>query len=249
MRDISKNIRQLRTQKGMTQDELADVLFVTRQTVSNYETGKSRPDVDMLISIAAALDTDVNTVIYGVLKEKKEHKVTRKFIIMFSVVIVLAVLLIIAETIIKQEKYMFTGMTYLYFLRLTVYPIVMFLVGWFVMQGLGLLLKFEPLSQKWTLYVRRGLLVLTLCVIIVLLPQAAFFAVCAVEQIIQTVKERIDPTAGIIGLERTMSKIPVLSYLFSTIVLPVCLRFKTAFALLGAALWIFGFPKKKGISR
>ena len=57
MRDISKNIKQLRIKKGMTQDELAEVLFVTRQTVSNYETGKSHPDVDMLVSIAAALWT------------------------------------------------------------------------------------------------------------------------------------------------------------------------------------------------
>ena len=45
MRDIGKNIRQLRTAKNMTQDELAEKLFVTRQTVSNYEPGKSRPDV------------------------------------------------------------------------------------------------------------------------------------------------------------------------------------------------------------
>ena len=45
MRDIGKNIRLLRQQKIMTQDELAEALFVTRQTVSNYETGRSRPDV------------------------------------------------------------------------------------------------------------------------------------------------------------------------------------------------------------
>ena len=41
MRDIGKNIRTLREKKGMTQEELAQALFVTRQTVSNYETGVS----------------------------------------------------------------------------------------------------------------------------------------------------------------------------------------------------------------
>ena len=41
MRDIGKNIRTLRERKGMTQEELAQALFVTRQTVSNYETGLS----------------------------------------------------------------------------------------------------------------------------------------------------------------------------------------------------------------
>ena len=65
MRDIGKNIRQLRIQKNMTQDELAQKLFVTRQTVSNYETGKSKPDVEMLERIAQMLDTDILTVIYG----------------------------------------------------------------------------------------------------------------------------------------------------------------------------------------
>lgn len=49
MRDIGKNIRQLRIQKNMTQDELAQKLFVTRQTVRNYETGKSKPDVIYLL--------------------------------------------------------------------------------------------------------------------------------------------------------------------------------------------------------
>ena len=42
MRDIGKNIRSLRMQKGMTQEQFAEKLFVTRQTVSNYETGVSQ---------------------------------------------------------------------------------------------------------------------------------------------------------------------------------------------------------------
>ena len=65
MRDIGKNIRDLRTKQNMTQDELAEKLFVTRQTVSNYETGRSRPDVEMLTNIAEALNTDPNTLLYG----------------------------------------------------------------------------------------------------------------------------------------------------------------------------------------
>ena len=37
MRDIGKNIRQLRIAQNMTQEEFAERLYVTRQTVSNYE--------------------------------------------------------------------------------------------------------------------------------------------------------------------------------------------------------------------
>ena len=65
MRDIGKNIKALREKKGMTQEALAEALFVTRQTVSNYETGRSRPDLDMLVKIAGVLEADVNQVLYG----------------------------------------------------------------------------------------------------------------------------------------------------------------------------------------
>ena len=41
MANIGKNIRRLRNSKHMTQDDLAEKLFVSRQTVSNYETGGS----------------------------------------------------------------------------------------------------------------------------------------------------------------------------------------------------------------
>lgn len=42
MRDIGKNIRYYREKKGYSQEQLAQLLLVTRQTVSNYETGVSQ---------------------------------------------------------------------------------------------------------------------------------------------------------------------------------------------------------------
>ena len=63
MRDIGKNIRALRIRKKLSQDQLAQILHVTRQTVSNYETGRSRPDVEMLAALAQALDTDVKELL------------------------------------------------------------------------------------------------------------------------------------------------------------------------------------------
>ena len=52
MRDIGKNIREMRERKRPTQDQLAQRLFVTRQTISNYETGRSRPDIETLLTLA-----------------------------------------------------------------------------------------------------------------------------------------------------------------------------------------------------
>ena len=65
MRDIGKNMRQAREKKGYNQEELAQLLFVTRQTVSNYETGRSHPDVETLVRLSQLLDVEVTDLIYG----------------------------------------------------------------------------------------------------------------------------------------------------------------------------------------
>ena len=65
MHIISKNIKALRLERGWTQQEMADMLFVTRQTVSNWENGKALPDVETLLKIAEKLNVDVNELVYG----------------------------------------------------------------------------------------------------------------------------------------------------------------------------------------
>ena len=65
MKDISKRIQQLRQQSGMTQEELANRLHVTRQAVSNWENRKTRPDIDTLEALARVFDLDVVQLIYG----------------------------------------------------------------------------------------------------------------------------------------------------------------------------------------
>lgn len=54
---LSRNIKNLRTAAGLSQEELAQKLHVVRQTVSKWEKGQSVPDADMLIALAQALDT------------------------------------------------------------------------------------------------------------------------------------------------------------------------------------------------
>lgn len=65
MRQIGKNIKKYRTEKGMTQDQLAEKLNVTRQAVSNWETGKTQPDIEMLTKISEYFDVSVEHLIYG----------------------------------------------------------------------------------------------------------------------------------------------------------------------------------------
>ena len=89
MRDIGKNIKEFRLRNNYSQEEMAEKLYVTRQTVSNYETGKSRPDLDTLIRIAEIYGVDVNQLIYG------ENELTGKEIINKAIQIGIGVFLII----------------------------------------------------------------------------------------------------------------------------------------------------------
>ena len=71
MNVVSNSIRKLREERGMTQDELAEKLNVTRQAVSNWETGKTQPDIETLTRLAEIFDVSVERIIYG--SERKER--------------------------------------------------------------------------------------------------------------------------------------------------------------------------------
>lgn len=58
--EVSDIIKNARIEKGMTQQQVADAVFVTRQTVSKWELGKSIPDEASLILLYKCLDIDNN---------------------------------------------------------------------------------------------------------------------------------------------------------------------------------------------
>ena len=56
-------ILDLREKHGLSQDELAEKLFVTRQAVSRWETGKTTPDIDTLKKLSKLFDVSINTLL------------------------------------------------------------------------------------------------------------------------------------------------------------------------------------------
>lgn len=65
MAKISKNIKKLRQEKGLTQEAFAERLNLTRQAVSSWETGRTQPDVEMLGIISKEFSVSVEELIYG----------------------------------------------------------------------------------------------------------------------------------------------------------------------------------------
>lgn len=68
---VGKNIKFFREKKNITQSELADKLCVTRQAVSNWENGKTEPDIEMLNKIASVLEISIEELIYVFKRETK----------------------------------------------------------------------------------------------------------------------------------------------------------------------------------
>ena len=56
-------IREFRTKKGLSQDELAEKVFVTRQAVSRWENGETTPNTETLKLLSKLFDVSINTLL------------------------------------------------------------------------------------------------------------------------------------------------------------------------------------------
>ncbi|MXQ49471.1 helix-turn-helix domain-containing protein [Streptococcus pneumoniae] len=90
---IGKQIYQLRTDHDLTQEALANELYVTRQTVSNWERGHSYPDLQSLIamseyfniSVHELLKEDLPTIERSLSMKANQHfkQVSTEFVLLF----------------------------------------------------------------------------------------------------------------------------------------------------------------------
>ncbi|WP_405346294.1 response regulator [Ruminococcus sp.] len=60
---FSDTLRKLRTETGLSQQALADKMYVTRSTVVRWETGSRLPDAAMIARLSEVLDVDVNMLL------------------------------------------------------------------------------------------------------------------------------------------------------------------------------------------
>lgn len=226
MRDIGKNIRYLRETKGLTQDQLAEKLFVTRQTVSNYETGRTRPDVDMIVSIANVLETDANTVFYGLPADERKQNAL-KTIVRVSITAVctvaFAMVLQAAQTV-MYETYHARSVEVL--IALLCPPIIIF-AGWCVMQLISHFVKVEPILTRKSRIARAAIIFLLLASYVIVIPCEMW----------------------LLAAEGGNQAIPLsqntIFYWMYRAILTADVSFPWIYAPIGAALWIFRAPPKR----
>lgn len=70
---VGSLIRRLRTEKNLTQLQLAEILGISDRAVSKWETGRGAPDASLLPALAAALGTNADTLIKGELNPENPN--------------------------------------------------------------------------------------------------------------------------------------------------------------------------------
>ena len=80
--EFGKRLKEYRNQSGMTQDDLAERLYVTRQTISAWENDKSYPDIHSLLMLGDLFHVSLDTLVKGdieIMKETIDQACIRNF--------------------------------------------------------------------------------------------------------------------------------------------------------------------------
>lgn len=71
--ELGNQIRKYRNGLALSQDALAEKVYVSRQTISNWENGKSYPDVNSLVLLSEVFGTSIDNLIKGDVEIMKKH--------------------------------------------------------------------------------------------------------------------------------------------------------------------------------
>ena len=171
MKDIGKNIKELREAKGLTQDQLAESMFVTRQTISNYENGRTRPDINTLMKLSELLNADINTIIYGS-QESLERDRAAKYVLWCGVAALVCIVLIFLLRI------LYSHLLYCIFPiileKMILLPAFFCLVGWTCAQAAKLISKYTLHPKPWFRYAKWGSFGVLILYIVLILPFLAY---------------------------------------------------------------------------
>ena len=250
MRDIGKNIKRLRLRQRMTQDELAERLFVTRQTISNYETGKSKPDVEMLAKISEIFKIDVQQLIYGLQPIDTDRQKERLIISTGIAAVFLVIFILICPA---AESWRDAYVNSLFF------SLALIWAGWAVSQLLAMILRRKPKNLLWMKYAR---IVLVAALVVLFGLNALVFCSIFINDFLYKhellgawVEHTIvNPVTGKKSMATSYVHLPtpwpnwLLSFSWNYMTVFTYQNF-WLFPVLGAILWLLGFPQQKSKSR
>ena len=72
--NLNQKITQLRNDNNWSQEELAEKLNVSRQSVSKWESGQSKPDLDKIVVLSNIFDVSTDYLLKDIMKKKAIHQ-------------------------------------------------------------------------------------------------------------------------------------------------------------------------------
>ncbi|MCJ0926068.1 helix-turn-helix domain-containing protein [Mammaliicoccus sciuri] len=96
--NLSKQIIHLRKEYNLSQEDLAEKVFVSRQSISNWERGKSYPDIESLLLLSNIFDVSLDHLVKGdvnMMKREMDRKVFDKWSLLMMIFMGLAAILLI----------------------------------------------------------------------------------------------------------------------------------------------------------
>ena len=129
--ELSTQIRKYRTQMNLSQEELAERIYVTRQSISNWENGKNYPDIHSLLLLSTLFGVSVDQMIKGDMETMKET--------------------VHVQEISKLNRYSGIYAAHLVTFILSAAPLYMWL-GWYALIPFGILFS---LTMYWALKVEK----------------------------------------------------------------------------------------------
>lgn len=103
--ELSSQIKKFRAELGMSQEQLGEKIFVSRQTISNWETEKSYPDIHSLLLLSSVFNVSLDTLIKGdidMIKETVKQNDVRHFNLLSNIFAVLYVLCLISPILLLK---------------------------------------------------------------------------------------------------------------------------------------------------
>lgn len=77
--ELSRQIKKYRAEVNISQEELAERIFVSRQTISNWENDKNYPDIKSLVLMSEVFQVSLDQLIKGDIERMKKEIDTQEY--------------------------------------------------------------------------------------------------------------------------------------------------------------------------
>ena len=185
--EFHEKLLELRKSRGLTQEELAEALYVSRTAISKWESGRGYPSIDSLKEISKYFSVTIDDLLSGeklisIAERENKTNIQNLFDLLFGMVDLLSVLLIVLPLYPKTvEGYVYSVNLFIYtetsaVNRFVYWILFLGLVLFGVLKVLTVLLK-QGNNQK---IIQEGSLILSIATVIVLALAGETYAVTVV---------------------------------------------------------------------